>query len=104
MKKIEGIKRFGIVAKVKDAKKMILKVSKKTTLRSSSGAIITLDQVCDISIVQGASFIKRENLSRYIVLSIEVDGRDVASFVEEADKVIKSKVNIPEGYFFILGW
>lgn len=99
--KIEGIKRFGIVAKVKDAKNDIESI-KKVTLRSSSGVIISLNQVCDISIVQGASFIKRENLSRYIVLSIEVEGRDVASFVKEADEIIKSKVNIPDGYF--LSW
>jgi len=96
--KIEGIKRFGIVAKIKDAKKDIESI-KKTTLRSSSGAIVTLDQISDISIVQGASFIKRENLSRYMVVSIEVEGRDVASFVKEADEIIKSAVNIPNGYY-----
>ncbi len=96
--KIEGIKRFGIVAKIKDAKKDIESI-KKLTLRSSSGAIVTLDQISNISIVQGVSFIKRENLSRYMVLSIEVDGRDIASFVKEADAIIKEKVDMPSGYY-----
>lgn len=96
--KIEGIKRFGIVAKIKDAKKDIESI-KKLTLRSSSGSIVTLDQISNIFIVQGASFIKRENLSRYMVLSIEVDGRDIASFVEEADKLIKENVDMPAGYY-----
>jgi len=61
-----------------------------------------LDQICDISVVQGASFIKRENLSRYMVLSMGVEGRDVASFVAEADRIIKDQVKIPDGYY--IGW
>ncbi|MDF1883179.1 efflux RND transporter permease subunit [Sulfurimonas sp. SAG-AH-194-C21] len=99
--KIEGIRRFGIVAKVKDAKKDVESI-KKVTLRSKSGALVTLDQICKVEILQGAAFIKRENLSRYMVLSMEVDGRDVASFVEEADRLIKEKVNMPTGYY--IGW
>jgi len=99
--KIEGIRRFGIVPKIKGAKKDIQAV-KDVTMRSSNGALVTLDQICDISIQQGASFIKRENLSRYMVLSMEVEGRDVASFVAEADAIIKADVNIPDGYY--IGW
>ena len=99
--KIEGIRRFGIVPKIKDAKKEIQAV-KDVTIRSQNGALVTLDQICDISIQQGASFIKRENLSRYMVLSMEVEGRDVASFVAEADEIITSQVNIPDGYY--IGW
>ena len=99
--KIEGIRRFGIVPKIKDAKKDIQAV-KDVTIRSQNGALVSLDQICDISLVQGASFIKRENLSRYMVLSMEVEGRDVASFVEEADHIIQTQVDIPDGYY--TGW
>jgi len=98
---IEGNRRFPIVAKIKDAKKDI-EALKEVTLRSKNGSLVTLEQVCDIGIVHGASFIKRENLSRYMVLSMEVDGRDVASFVEEANKLIKDKVEMPTGYY--IGW
>jgi len=99
--KIEGVRRFGIVPKIKDAKKDIESI-KAVTLRSKTGALVSLNQICDISISQGASFIKRENLSRYIVLSMDVKGRDVASFVKEADKIIKNQVTIPDGYY--IGW
>ena len=68
-------------------------------MRSSSGAVVTLEQISKISIVQGPSFIKRENLNRYMVLSIEVDGRDIASFVKEANEIIQEKVDMPTGYF-----
>ena len=99
--KIEGVRRFGIVPKIKDAKKDIESV-KKVTIRASNGNLVTLDEVCDISIKHGASFIKRENLSRYMVLSMDVEDRDVASFVKEADEKIKANVNIPDGYY--IGW
>lgn len=98
---IEGIRRFGIAAKIKDAKKDIQAV-KDVSIRSKTGALVTLDQICDITLQQGASFIKRENLSRYMVLSMEVEDRDVASFVEEADHIIQTQVNIPDGYY--IGW
>jgi cobalt-zinc-cadmium resistance protein CzcA len=96
--KIEGIQRFGVVAKVKDAKNDIESI-KNITLRSHSGVLVNLDQLCDIAVVQGPSFIKRENLSRYMVLSMEVEGRDVASFVNEANDVIKKSLDIPDGYY-----
>ncbi len=98
---IEGIKKIGIVAKIKDAKKSINSI-KNLTLRAKDGYLVTLDKVCNIKIVQGASFIKRENLSRYMVLSIEVEDRDIASFVKEADERIKKEVTIPSGYY--IGW
>jgi len=96
--KIEGIKRFGIVAKIKDAKQDI-ETLKKLILRSQSGKVVTLEEICDITIIQGPAFIKRADLSRYMVLSLEVENRDIASFVEEADAKIKEKVNIPDGYY-----
>ncbi|EQB40625.1 metal transporter CzcA [Sulfurimonas hongkongensis] len=98
---IEGNRRFPIVAKIKDAKKDI-EALKEVTLRSKNGSLVTLDQVCDIGVTHGASFIKRENLSRYMVLSMEVDGRDVASFVKEANKLIEEEVEMPTGYY--IGW
>lgn len=96
--KIEGVRRFAIVPKIKDAKKDIESV-KAVTLRSNTGALVSLDQICDISVSHGASFIKRENLSRYMVISMEVEGRDVASFVQEAQEIINNEVSISNGYY-----
>jgi len=96
--KIEGVKRFGIVAKLQNAKKDI-NALKNLILRSDSGKMVTLQEVCDITVIQGPAFIKREDLSRYMVLSVEVEDRDIATFVEEANEKIKQNVNIPDGYY-----
>lgn len=96
--KIEGTRRFGVVPKIRDAKKDIDSV-KAVQLRSASGKMVRLDEVCEIKVVQGPSFIKREDLSRYMVISMEVEGRDVASFVAEAQKKITKSVKMPAGYY-----
>ncbi len=96
--KIEGIRRFGIVPKIEGAKDDI-EALKGVMLRSSSGKMVRLDEVCDISVVQGPSFIKRENLSRYMVISMDVENRDIASFVKEAQSKIEDSVDIPNGYY-----
>jgi len=96
--KIEGVKRFGIVAKLEHAKEDI-EALKSLVLRAAGGQVITLSEVCDISVKQGPAFIKREDLSRYMVLSLEVEGRDIATFVEEADSRIRQQVKIPDGYY-----
>jgi len=96
--KIEGIRRFGIVPKIKNAKRDIESI-KSIELRSKSGKMVRLDKLCHIVVVQGASFIKRENLSRYMVISMDVEGRDIASFVAEADEKIKNSVVLPAGYY-----
>ncbi len=96
--KIEGVRRFGIVPKIAGSKESIERLG-EVMLRSDSGKMVRLNEVCDIDVVQGASFIKRENLSRYLVISMDVEGRDIASFVEETQKRIDKEVEIPNGYY-----
>ncbi len=97
--KIEGVKRFGIVAKLKDAKTDINSL-KELLIRSNSGKMVSLQEVCDISVKQGPAFIKRVNLNRYMVLSMEVEDRDIATFVAEADEKIKANIKLPDGYYY----
>ncbi|WP_353662350.1 CusA/CzcA family heavy metal efflux RND transporter [Hydrogenimonas sp. SS33] len=96
--KIEGVRRFGVVPKIVGAKRDIVAIG-ETLLRSRSGKMVPLKEVCHISVEQGPSFIKRENLSRYMVISFDVEGRDIASFVKEADAKIRKEVTIPKGYY-----
>ena len=95
---LDGVKRFGISVKIRDAKKDIESL-KNITIRSKNGSLVTLKDICNIQVQQNASFIKRENLSRYMVVSMDVEGRDVASFVKEANEIIKAQVDIPNGYY-----
>jgi len=62
------------------------------------GQQIPLKEFADIRVMNGASFIYRQDNSRYIGVQFSVAGRDLAGAVEDAIQQVKDKVSLPEGY------
>jgi cobalt-zinc-cadmium resistance protein CzcA len=62
------------------------------------GQQIPLKELADISVTNGASFIYRENNSRFIGVQFSVEGRDLAGAVEDAMAQVSRKVQLPQGY------
>jgi heavy metal efflux system protein len=62
------------------------------------GQHIPLKELADISVSNGASFIYRENNSRFIGVQFSVEGRDLAGAVQEAMARVSQKVRLPQGY------
>jgi cobalt-zinc-cadmium resistance protein CzcA len=62
------------------------------------GQQIPLKEFADIGVANGASFIYREDNSRYIGVQFSVQGRDLAGAVGEAIQQVKAKVALPQGY------
>jgi cobalt-zinc-cadmium resistance protein CzcA len=62
------------------------------------GQHIPLKELADISVSNGASFIYRENNSRFIGVQFSVEGRDLASAVQDAMAQVSAKVKLPQGY------
>jgi cobalt-zinc-cadmium resistance protein CzcA len=67
------------------------------------GGQIPLREVADIQVANGASFIYRQDNSRYIGVQYSVEGRDLASAVEDARKAVAAKVSMPAGYSVVWG-
>jgi cobalt-zinc-cadmium resistance protein CzcA len=63
-----------------------------------AGQQIPLKEFADIQVTSGASFIYRQNNSRYIGIQFSVDGRDLAGAVEDAMQQVKHQVALPQGY------
>ena len=95
---LDGVRRFDITVRLDDASKMSVEAIRRIPLRASDGAIVPLAAVADVSVAEGYSFVRRERLSRYAVIQMDVRGRDVDGFVREADAVIASSVDLPPGY------
>ncbi|MBP2631976.1 MAG: heavy metal efflux pump, CzcA family [Firmicutes bacterium] len=70
----------------------------KTTAASTGGAYVPLGDVAKFQVVDGPSMISSENGVYRIVVQMNTKDRDVVSFVDEASKVIKEKVDLPPGY------
>ena len=62
------------------------------------GQQIPLKELADIRVANGASFIYREDNSRYIGVQFSVAGRDLAGAVEDAMRQINGQIVLPEGY------
>ena len=62
------------------------------------GQQIPLKEFADIQVANGASFIYRQDNSRYIGVQFSVEGRDLAGAVGDAIQQVNSKVTLPHGY------
>ncbi|HEY6824501.1 MAG TPA: efflux RND transporter permease subunit, partial [Steroidobacteraceae bacterium] len=62
------------------------------------GQQIPLKEFADIQVTNGASFIYRENNSRYIGVQFSVTGRDLAGAVDDAMQQVSRSVALPQGY------
>ncbi|WP_225737673.1 efflux RND transporter permease subunit [Dyella acidiphila] len=62
------------------------------------GQQIPLKEFADIKVTNGASFIYRENNSRYIGVQFSVEGRDLAGAVGDAMAQVNKQVSLPQGY------
>jgi cobalt-zinc-cadmium resistance protein CzcA len=63
-----------------------------------AGQQIPLKEFADIDVASGASFIYRQDNSRYIGVQFSVEGRDLAGAVGEAMQRVNEKVSLPQGY------
>ncbi|GGF62079.1 efflux RND transporter permease subunit [Alteromonas lipolytica] len=62
------------------------------------GTLLALTQVADLERVEGPAVIEREDALRYVMVSANVENRDLASFVEEVAEQVAATVQLPTGY------
>ncbi len=97
---IEGRKRFPARVRYAPEFRTSPEALGRLIVPAPNGAQIPLAQLATISSVNGASMISSENgLLRGTVL-LNVRGRDVGSFVEDAKRVLSQRVQLPMGYYF----
>jgi Cu(I)/Ag(I) efflux system membrane protein CusA/SilA len=72
--------------------------AKTAVTAAAGGAYVPLGNVANFQVVDGPSMISSENGIYRIIVQMNTEGRDVVSFVDEASKVIKEKVDLPPGY------
>lgn len=72
-------------------------------LTLADGRVISLDQVAKLVRTDGPVGIKRENAARFVSIQSNVSGRDLVSFVEEAQQAVATQVKLPTGYSLTWG-
>ncbi|ODT78379.1 MAG: cation transporter [Nitrosomonadales bacterium SCN 54-20] len=66
-------------------------------------AYVALGEVANLEVVEGPNQISRENGKRRIVVTANVRGRDLGSFVKEAETLVAEQAEIPPGYWITWG-
>ncbi len=97
---IEGRERFPIRVRYAPGFRNDVDKIGQIPIVTPDGMSIPLSQVARINTVTGASMIQSENGLLKGTVLVNVRGRDLGSFVGEADEVIKKMVNLPAGYYF----
>jgi len=102
----QGDRRFDMVVRLSDNLRTDIDGLSQLLIPVPAGAagngqigFITLADVASLQLVQGPNQISREDGKRLVVVSANVRGRDIGSFVEEAGERIDSQVSIPAGYW-----
>jgi cobalt-zinc-cadmium resistance protein CzcA len=99
----EGEQRFDLVVRLTDATSRDLDTIKDLLVPAPKGVRVPLSQLADVSIVEGPAQISREDTRRRIVVELNVRGRDIASFVKDAQAAIEERVELPSGYYIRWG-
>ncbi|HLW51376.1 MAG TPA: CusA/CzcA family heavy metal efflux RND transporter [Candidatus Angelobacter sp.] len=99
---LKGEQRFDLVVRYQEPFRRTIEDIANIRILAPSGERVSLGQLCDIKVQDGASMIYRESNSRYIAIKYSVRGRDLGSTVAEAIDKVRDKVKLPQGYY--LDW
>ncbi|QOQ73847.1 CusA/CzcA family heavy metal efflux RND transporter [Pseudomonas poae] len=107
----EGDRRFDMVVRLSDAlrtdidglSRLLIPVPALAGSVSGQLGFIALSQVASLDLVLGPNQISRENGKRLVIVSANVRGRDIGSFVDEAEAAINTQVKVPAGYWTTWG-
>ncbi len=95
---VQGDKQFDLIVRLQKRFRDNPTEIGDIPVATPGGQEIPLKELADIKIENGASFIYRENNSRYIGVQFSVQGRDLASAVNDAIAQVARDVKLPQGY------
>lgn len=99
----EGEQRFNLVVRLDEESSRDLEAIKALTVSAPNGARVPLSQIADVALVESAAQISREDTRRRIVVELNVRGRDIGSFVKEAQEQIAREIELPANYYLTWG-
>src|SRR5262245_21759814 len=99
---IEGRRRFPVRVRYADAYRVDPRLLGQVLVASPQGAQVPLGQLARIEHVRGPAMISSENGLLLATVLLNVQGRDVGGFVQEARERVRREASLPAGYY--IGW
>ncbi|HTK49830.1 MAG TPA: CusA/CzcA family heavy metal efflux RND transporter, partial [Gemmatimonadaceae bacterium] len=100
---VQGERTFDLVVRLRPEFRETPEQIGNILVATPSGAQVPLRELAKIEVSSGASFIYRQNNSRYIGVQYAVEGRDLAGAVEDAQRQVARRVALPAGYRVVWG-
>ncbi|MFB2920690.1 efflux RND transporter permease subunit [Aerosakkonema funiforme] len=100
---LEQQQTFDLVVWLQESYRNDIEVIRNLLVDTPNGQKIPLAQVAKIDYGTGANTINRENVSRFIVVSSNVAGRDLGSAIKDIRDKVKQEVQLPSGYYIEYG-
>jgi cobalt-zinc-cadmium resistance protein CzcA len=100
---VEGNRRHPIVTRLREEERRDFASIASLPVKTADGNLITLGQVAGVTMTEGIKTISREAFQRRMAVQVNLRGRDVQSFIDEARAKIAAQVKLPEGYFIEYG-
>jgi cobalt-zinc-cadmium resistance protein CzcA len=95
---VQGERLFDLVVRLEPRFRESPEAIRSILVPTPAGQQVPLGELADIQVASGASFIYRENSSRFIGIQYSVEGRDLAGAVEDARRQVAAKISLPSGY------
>ena len=99
----EGDRRFDLVVRLPETQRTDLRLLASLPVPLPGGGTVPLREVASIERSLGPAQISRENGKRRVVVTVNVRGRDLGSFVAEAREQIARDADVPPGYWLDYG-
>ncbi|TAE28941.1 MAG: efflux RND transporter permease subunit [Oscillatoriales cyanobacterium] len=99
----DGQQLVDVLVWVNESARRNLNTIRNLQVNTPTGQIIPLSEVAKVDFGKGPNTINRENVSRLIVVSANVQGRDVGSVVDDIRAKVKQSVQLPQGYYIQYG-
>ncbi len=98
----EGNNTFDLTLKVNDESRSTMDQIKNLIV-DANGRKVALENIAEITSSTGPNTINRENVSRKLVVSANVAGRDLRGVVNDIQKIVGEEIDLPEGYHIEYG-
>lgn len=95
---IEGTRRFEVLVRFKEDQRDSANKIEQITVQTASGAQVPLKAVARISTHVGALFVQREGGQRRAGVMVNIRGRDLGSWVKDAQSKVAKEIRLPHGY------
>ncbi len=99
----QGQRRFDLIVRLSDETSAGPVAIGNILIPTAHGELVPLSRVATIEVDEGPAQVSRENIQRRLVVEANIRGRDLGSFVTEAQQVIHDRVSLPSGYYLEWG-